>query len=58
MNPGVECRTGGSLGIHQLVISFPKNISLNPPNGTAAVRVSSGIGKREQVRREQQRGRR
>ena len=44
INPGVECRTGGSLGIHQLVISFPKNITLNPPSGTPAVRVSSGVG--------------
>lgn len=42
--PGVECRSGGALGVHQLVISFPKNITLNPPNGTPAVRVSSGIG--------------
>lgn len=41
---GVECRTGGQLGRHQLVISFPKNITLNPPNGTPAVRVSSGTG--------------
>jgi hypothetical protein len=41
---GTECRSGGTLGVHQLVISFPKNITLNPPNGTPAVRVSSGIG--------------
>lgn len=44
LSPGVECRSGGALGAHQLVISFPKNIMLNPPNGTPAVRVSSGIG--------------
>jgi hypothetical protein len=44
INPGVECRTGGSSGIHQLVILFPKNITLNPPTGTPAVRVSSGVG--------------
>lgn len=44
LNPGVECRTGGPLGIHQLVFRFPKNVTLNPPNGTPAVRVSSGIG--------------
>jgi len=42
--PGVECRSGGSLGIHQLAIVFPKNVTLNPPNGIPAVRVSSGIG--------------
>lgn len=41
---GSECRTGGSLGNHQLVIRFPKNITLNPPQGTPAVRVSSGTG--------------
>lgn len=44
LNPGVECRTGGALGIHQLVFSFPKNVTLNPPNGMPAVWVSSGIG--------------
>jgi hypothetical protein len=44
LNPGVECRTGGALGNHQVVITFPKNITLNPPNGTPAVRVSSGTG--------------
>jgi hypothetical protein len=44
MAPGIECRTGGLLGVHQLVITFPKNITLNPPNGTPAVRVSSGVG--------------
>jgi hypothetical protein len=41
---GTECRSGGTLGTHQLVISFPKNITLNPPTGTPGVRVSSGIG--------------
>jgi hypothetical protein len=44
INPGVECRTGGVSGVHQLVIDFPKNVTLNPPSGTPAVRVSSGTG--------------
>lgn len=43
--PGVECRGGITLGAHQLVIRFPTNITLNPPNGTPAVEISSGIGR-------------
>jgi hypothetical protein len=43
-SPAVECRTGPTSGVHQLVVMFPKNVSLNPPVGTPAVRVSSGTG--------------
>jgi len=37
-NPGIECRSGGTSGAHQLVVSFLNNVSLNSAS------VTSGIG--------------
>ena len=46
-NPGIECRTGGASGDHQVVITFPSAVtfaSASVTSGAGAVASSSGSG--------------
>lgn len=41
INPGIECRTGGSTGDHQVLITFPSTVTVT---GTPQAEVTSGTG--------------
>ena len=40
-NPGIECRSGGATGDHQVVVTFPTNVTVN---GSPQARVTIGTG--------------
>ncbi len=40
-DPGIECRSGGATGDHQVVVTFPTNVTVN---GSPQARVTIGTG--------------
>jgi len=40
-DPGIECRSGGATGDHQVVVTFPTNVTVN---GSPQARVTVGTG--------------